>query len=72
LQWRRKKDTFIQTSSHWPAFHGQKVKFSEIKKLSSYLNDSRQQFDYVVLSEMYQLKALEIMKEIESQGFNAS
>jgi hypothetical protein len=69
---KKKKHVFLQSSSHWLVFHGQKGKFLEVEiKFSSYLNEM-QKLGYVVSSEICQLKATEIIKKIGIQCFNAS
>jgi hypothetical protein len=60
---RLEKDLFLQSSGYWQGFCEKEENFREIEeKLSSYLNE-RLKFGYAESSEMYQLKALEIMKK---------
>jgi hypothetical protein len=57
--------------SHW-AFCGQQEKFPNIKeKHCEYINNKRQ-FGYAVSTEMYQLEAFGITKELKIEGSKAS
>jgi hypothetical protein len=70
LRLEKKERYFLQSTSNQQAFHGQKVKLSEVEEKHSCLNE-RQQFGYAVSSEMCQLKVLQTAKG-RIQGFNAS
>ena len=54
------------------AFRGQKARHPKLKKrLCDYMDDKRQ-YGCAVSSEMYQLKALVITKELDITGFKAT
>jgi hypothetical protein len=59
----------LKSSGTQRAFHGQKVRYPKIEeKLLEYVSE-KQQFGYVVSTEMCQLKALALAKE---QGVDGS
>jgi hypothetical protein len=69
--WRRER-ICTQSSSHWHNSYEQETKFLEVEeKFSSYL-DEIWLFGYVLPSEMYHLKALEIAIVFGFQVFNIS
>ena len=69
---RKIKMRLQKMNSNCWAFHGQKTKYPELEKgLCEYVNDKRQ-YGCAVTSEMRQLKALAITKELGIMGFKAS
>ena len=70
--WRKNKTRLAETNSNRRAFRGQKAKHPELeKRLCDYMDDKRQ-YGCTVTSEMCQLKALAISKELGITGFKAS
>ena len=62
----------IEKNSNRRAFRGQKVRHSELeKRLCDYMDDKRQ-CGCTVTSEMCQLKALAVTKELGIMGFKAT
>ena len=73
LDWRKKKRLTEKNSrpNRW-AFHGQKARHPELEKsLCDYVEDKRQ-YGCTVTSEMCQLKALAVTKELGITGFKAT
>ena len=61
-----------EKNSNRRAFHGQKARHPElVKRLCDYVDDKRQ-YRCAVTSEMCQLKALTVTKELGITGFKAT
>lgn len=70
--WRKKKNVLLTCSGDRRAFRGLSVQFPEIEKILYKYVTERRELGYGVSTEMCQLKALEIAKELSTEGFKAS
>ena len=69
--WSKKQTRLTEKNSNRQAFHGQKARHFEFeKRLCDYVHDKRQ-YECAVTSEMCQLKALAVTKELGITGFKS-
>lgn len=62
--WRKKKDTLLSSNSEKRAFRGKSAKYPGIEEqLSAYIRD-RRQLGFALSTEMCQMKALQIAREL--------
>jgi hypothetical protein len=70
--WRKNKDKLQNCSRNRMAFRGKQAKYPEIEeRLRDYIKCKRQ-FGFAVSTEMCQLKAIDIAKELNTEEFKAS